>query len=116
MTGLWDNTFVRQGVTVAGLLVLWEIFGRAGQVVNFRLVYDKETGRPKGFGFLEYTDVDAAAAAVRNLNEFELNGRTLRVDYSNDNDKGNRTGGAGDFDGGGRPPPPAPAPCPTAAR
>lgn len=84
-----------------------EIFGRAGQVVNFRLVYDKETGRPKGFGFLEYTDVDAAAAAVRNLNEFELNGRTLRVDYSNDNDKGNRTGGAGDFDGGGRPPPPA---------
>jgi cleavage stimulation factor subunit 2 len=84
-----------------------EIFGRAGQVVNFRLVYDKETGRPKGFGFLEYTDVDAAAAAVRNLNEFELNGRTLRVDYSNDNDKGNRTGGPGDFDGGGRPPPPA---------
>lgn len=82
-----------------------EIFGRAGQVVNFRLVYDKETGRPKGFGFLEYTDVDAAAAAVRNLNEFELNRRTLRVDYSNDNDKGNRTGG--DFDGGGRPPPPA---------
>lgn len=81
-----------------------EIFGRAGQVVNFRLVYDKETGRPKGFGFLEYTDVDAAAAAVRNLNEFELNGRTLRVDYSNDNDKGNR---GADFDGGGRPPPPA---------
>jgi cleavage stimulation factor subunit 2 len=56
---------------------------------------------------LEYTDVDAAAAAVRNLNEFELNGRTLRVDYSNDNDKGGRTGGPGDFDGGGRPPPPA---------
>lgn len=86
-----------------------EIFGRAGQVVNFRLVYDKETGRPKGFGFLEYTDVDAAAAAVRNLNEFELNGRTLRVDYSNDNDKGNRSGGGGggDFDGAGRAPPPA---------
>lgn len=74
-------------------------------MVNFRLVYDKETGRPKGFGFLEYTDVDAAAAAVRNLNEFELNGRTLRVDYSNDNDKGNR--GGGDFDGAGRAPPPA---------
>lgn len=54
--------------------------------------------------------MDAAAAAVRNLNEFELNGRTLRVDYSNDNDKGNRGGGGGggDFDGGaGRAPPPA---------
>ena len=64
---------------------IMDIFGRAGQVVNFRLVYDKETGQPKGFGFLEYTDTDAAASAVRNLNEFDLNGRTLRVDYSNDN-------------------------------
>lgn len=84
-----------------------EIFGRAGTVVNFRLVYDKETGRPKGFGFLEYTDVDAAAAAVRNLNEFELNGRTLRVDYSNDNDKGNRGGGDRNQDHDNRGPPPA---------
>ncbi|KAI5363988.1 Putative RNA recognition motif domain, nucleotide-binding alpha-beta plait domain superfamily [Septoria linicola] len=64
---------------------IMDIFGRAGSVVNFRLVYDKETGQPKGFGFLEYTDTDAAASAVRNLNEFDLNGRTLRVDYSNDN-------------------------------
>lgn len=65
-----------------------EIFGRVGQVVNFRLVYDKETGRPKGFGFLEYTDTDAAASAVRNLNEHDIMGRTLRVDYSNDNGGG----------------------------
>lgn len=65
-----------------------DIFGRVGQVVGFRLVYDKETSRPKGFGFLEYTDTDAAASAVRNLNEFEIMGRTLRVDYSNDNGGG----------------------------
>jgi len=65
-----------------------EIFGRVGQVVNFRLVYDKETGRPKGFGFLEYTDTDAAASACRNLNDFDIMGRTLRVDYSNDNGGG----------------------------
>jgi cleavage stimulation factor subunit 2 len=62
-----------------------DLFSSCGQVVNFRLVYDKETGQPKGFGFLEYTDMDAAASAVRNLNEHDLNGRTLRVDYSNDN-------------------------------
>lgn len=62
-----------------------DLFSSCGQVVNFRLVYDKETGQPKGFGFLEYTDTDSAASAVRNLNEHELNGRTLRVDYSNDN-------------------------------
>ncbi|KAF2834799.1 hypothetical protein M501DRAFT_963515 [Patellaria atrata CBS 101060] len=57
---------------------------RVGQVVSFRLVYDKETGRPKGFGFAEYADADAAASAVRNLNDHELMGRNLRVDYSND--------------------------------
>lgn len=81
-----------------------EIFGRVGQVVGFRLVYDKETQRPKGFGFLEYTDVDAAASAVRNLNEFEIMGRTLRVDYSNDNGGGKgktqQAGGAAAEDGG----------------
>ena len=54
-----------------------EIFGRVGSVVNFRLVYDKETQRPKGFGFLEYTDVDAAASAVRNLNDFEIMGQDV---------------------------------------
>ncbi|KAK5705799.1 hypothetical protein LTR17_021347 [Elasticomyces elasticus] len=86
-----------------------EIFGRVGTVVNFRLVYDKETQRPKGFGFLEYTDVDAAASAVRNLNDFEVMGRTLRVDYSNDNGGGGKKeDGAGmGMGGGGRAPPPA---------
>lgn len=33
-----------------------DIFSSAGKVVNFRLVYDRETGRPKGFGFAEYPD------------------------------------------------------------
>jgi RNA recognition motif-containing protein len=33
-----------------------EIFSGAGRVINFRLVYDRETGRPKGFGFAEFPD------------------------------------------------------------
>lgn len=65
-----------------------ETLGRVGQVVNFRLVYDKETGRPKGFGFAEFSDGDAAASAVRNLNDYEIMGRKLRVDWSNDNGAG----------------------------
>ncbi|KAI0200287.1 hinge domain of cleavage stimulation factor subunit 2-domain-containing protein [Astrocystis sublimbata] len=59
-----------------------DIFSTAGKVLNFRLVYDRETGRPKGFGFAEYPDADSAASAVRNLNDFDVMGRKLRVDYS----------------------------------
>ncbi|KAL3419210.1 RNA recognition domain-containing protein [Phlyctema vagabunda] len=61
-----------------------DIFSSAGKVVSFRLVYDRETGRPKGFGFAEYPDSDSAASAVRNLNDFEIMNRKLRVDFSND--------------------------------
>ncbi|KAK4191830.1 hypothetical protein QBC35DRAFT_374902 [Podospora australis] len=61
-----------------------EIFSGAGRVINFRLVYDRETGRPKGFGFAEFPDYDSAASAVRNLNDHEIMGRKLRVDFSNE--------------------------------
>ena len=45
-----------------------------------RLVYDRETGKPKGYGFCEYKDQETALSAMRTLNGHELNGRTLRVD------------------------------------
>ncbi|KAF2478079.1 uncharacterized protein BDR25DRAFT_275792 [Lindgomyces ingoldianus] len=78
-----------------------DTLSRVGQVLNFRLVYDKETGRPKGFGFAEFADADAAASAVRNLNDYEVMGRKLRVDWSNDN-------GAGDAAPASYTAPPAP--------
>lgn len=58
------------------------IFSSAGSVLSFRLVYDSDTGRPKGFGFCEFADADAAGSAVRNLNGHDVMGRELRVDYS----------------------------------
>jgi len=48
------------------------------------LLYDRDTGRPKGFGFAEYQDSDMAASAVRNLNDYEIMNRKLRVDFSHD--------------------------------
>lgn len=57
-------------------------FSTVGNVLSFRLVYDQETGRPKGFGFAEFADADSAASAVRNLNGHEIMGRELRVDFS----------------------------------
>ena len=61
-----------------------EIFSTVGKVLNFRLVHDRETGRPKGFGFAEFQDADSAASAVRNLNDYDIMNRKLRVDYSHD--------------------------------
>lgn len=45
-----------------------------------RIVYDRETGKPKGYGFCEYRDQETALCAMRNLNGHEIAGRTLRVD------------------------------------
>jgi len=45
-----------------------------------RIVYDRETGKPKGYGFCEYRDTETALCAMRNLNGYEIAGRTLRVD------------------------------------
>ncbi|CAD6504225.1 BgTH12-07958 [Blumeria graminis f. sp. triticale] len=83
------------------------IFSSAGKVLNFRLVYDRETGRPKGFGFVEFPDSDSASSAVRNLNDYEIMNRKLRVDFSNDgNDEDNGTSGLPNFPtSNGLPPP-----------
>ncbi|EDV24679.1 uncharacterized protein TRIADDRAFT_56724 [Trichoplax adhaerens] len=59
---------------------LKDIFGSAGPVVSFRLVYDRESGKPKGYGFCEFQDKETALSAMRNLSGYELNGRSLRVD------------------------------------
>lgn len=67
---------------------LKEVFSQVGNVVSFRLMYDHETGRAKGFGFCEYEDKETAMSARRNLNGTQLNGRPLRVDLT-DSDKNN---------------------------
>lgn len=59
---------------------LKDIFNEVGPVISFKLVYDRETGKPKGYGFCEYKDQETALSAMRNLNGHEIGGRTLRVD------------------------------------
>ncbi|MFH4973814.1 hypothetical protein AB6A40_000523 [Gnathostoma spinigerum] len=59
---------------------LKQVFSQVGPVVHLRLVHDRETGKPKGYGFCEYSDPQTAESAIRNLNGYELNGRQLRVD------------------------------------
>lgn len=46
------------------------------------LVFDRDTGKPKGYGFCEFEDAETAASAVRNLNDADVGGRKLRIDYA----------------------------------
>jgi len=59
---------------------LKDIFSEVGPVLSLKLVFDRESGKPKGYGFCEYKDQETALSAMRNLNGYEIGGRTLRVD------------------------------------
>ncbi|KAF0720623.1 Aste57867_180 [Aphanomyces stellatus] len=67
--------------------MLKDIFSEVGPVLNFRLVTDRDTGKPKGYGFCEYGDGATALSAMRNLNGYEINGRNLRVDFADGGEK-----------------------------
>lgn len=55
-----------------------ELFATHGEIISVKLMSDRETGRPRGFGFVEMHD-DGARAAMTALNGFQFQGRTLRV-------------------------------------
>ncbi len=74
-----------------------ELFAQNGRTVNeVKLITDRETGRPKGFGFVEMGSGEEADGAIRDLNGHELDGRALTV-----NEAKERTGGGGHRGGGG---------------
>ncbi len=58
---------------------LVELFSTFGEVASARVISDRETGRSKGFGFVEMPNDSEASAAIEALNEKEIDGRTLRV-------------------------------------
>jgi len=77
-----------------------EVFGQHGTVHSVALINDRETGRPRGFGFVEMDD-DAATAAIQALDGSEMGGRTLRVNEAQDRRSGGGGGGGGGGYGGG---------------
>ncbi|KAK6019669.1 hypothetical protein OSTOST_14688 [Ostertagia ostertagi] len=64
---------------------LGDFFSQAGQVTNVKIVYDRETGRNKGFGFCDFADQASAENAVNTLNGADFNGRSIRVNFANKN-------------------------------
>jgi len=61
---------------------LKDVFGEFGEVSFVRVVSDRETGKSKGFGFVEFTTVEDAVKAQEAMNGKELDGRELRVDFA----------------------------------
>ena len=78
------------------------LFEQHGTVESVSLINDRETGRPRGFGFVEMPSADAARA-IQNLNGKDMGGRPLKVNEAQDKPKGGgRCGGGGYGGGGGR--------------
>ncbi|MFQ5524636.1 MAG: RNA recognition motif domain-containing protein [Thermoanaerobaculia bacterium] len=74
-----------------------DLFGEHGSVESVNLITDRETGRPRGFGFVEMDD-DGAVAAISALDGKDMGGRSLRVNEARPRREG---GGGGGFGGRG---------------
>ena len=72
---------------------LRDLFTEHGEVLSLNLITDRDTGRPRGFGFVEMENADAAIAA---LDGTEFEGRNLKVNIAKDRpDRGGGGGGGG---------------------
>jgi RNA recognition motif-containing protein len=76
------------------------LFGQHGQVARTQIIMDRDTGRSRGFAFVEMSD--GAEAAVTALNGTQFQGRTLTVNEARPREERPRSGGGGGHGGGGR--------------
>ena len=74
------------------------VFERHGRVESVNVITDRDSGRPRGFAFVEMDEASAADDAIRALDGSELGGRSLRVNEAQDRN----AGGGGGYRSGGR--------------
>jgi len=77
------------------------LFGEYGEVESVRLITDRDTGRSKGFAFVEMSTEGAAQEAITALNGHEVDGREIRVDKAQPRREGGMGGGDRRRGGGG---------------
>lgn len=80
------------------------MFTSYGEITSAKIITDRDTGRSKGFGFVEMADDEAAMKAIAELHEATLEGRTLTVNEARPMEQrsgGGRPGGGGGYRGGG---------------
>jgi RNA recognition motif-containing protein len=80
---------------------LRELFSQAGNVETANVVEDRDTGRSRGFGFVEMSSKEEAEAAIAQFNGKEFGGRALTVNEARPREDRGGGGGRGGFGGGG---------------
>lgn len=82
---------------------LRQAFGAYGQVDNVTILKDRDTGQPRGFGFVEMANDEEAERAIQGMNGAQLGSRALNVNEARPREaRGGGFGGRGGFDRGGR--------------
>ena len=87
------------GATEAAVRSLFEAYGSVERV---NIITDRDTGQPRGFGFVEMGDDNAAQQAIQGMNEKEHDGRALMVNEAKPRE--DRAGGGGGYRSRARPP------------
>ena len=80
---------------------LEEMFGKVGTVESTNIIEDRETGRSRGFGFVEMSSNEEGAKAIEQLNAKEINGREIIVNEAKPRENRASNGGGGGNRGGG---------------
>ena len=80
---------------------LEEMFSKFGPVRSAEVIQDRDTGRSKGFGFVEMGDDNAAREAIEGMNNQEHDGRTMTVNEARPKESRGGGGGGGGYGGGG---------------
>jgi RNA recognition motif-containing protein len=78
-----------------------DLFGTVGTVQSSNIIEDRETGRSRGFGFVEMSSQQEGQAAIAEFNGKEVDGRTLKVNEAKPQGDRNSGGGGGRRGGGG---------------
>lgn len=80
-----------------------DLFAQVGEIRDVFLPTDRESGRPRGFAFVEFANDADAAAAIERFNGYQLSGRALRVNAAEERPRGGGGGGGsrGGYGGGG---------------
>ncbi len=74
---------------------LRQAFERFGEIVEAKVISDRDTGRSRGFGFVTFENPEAGGKAIAEMNGTELDGRTIKVDEAQEKSRGGGGGGRG---------------------